>query len=370
MSTGPGQKKPSLATKARPQPPPLAERIFDEGHLFDFFQLVHLLERWQQAAAGIGGSGPYSGERLRFRPDPALVFSAADVLAVEAQKEPSSHTLLTICFMGLYGVASPSPVYFSELIGFSDVDAEPLTDFLDLFNHRLISFYYRAWVKYRYPYRYELGAEDEISRELLSFIGLGEPAVAVLARLPVWRLLRYIGLLAPQTRPPVSLCLLLTDYFGGVPVSIEELVPRWVTVPEDQRNQLGAANSSLGSDLTVGARVLDRAGKLRIVIGPLTYDEYRCFLPGTGKFQDLNALVRLWVHERLDYDFELRLHRHEVPQLQMTAEQPPQIGWTSWVLAGDGGLGQDPGVIFQRLRAEQYQGLAQGWDTVPNGGAS
>ena len=44
-----------------------------------------------------------------------------------------------------------------------------------------------------------------MSTFVLSFIGLGDPAVSCLAQLPVWRLMKYLGILAPQTRPPVSL---------------------------------------------------------------------------------------------------------------------------------------------------------------------
>jgi type VI secretion system protein ImpH len=340
MSPGPGQEESHLA-----------EQIFEAGYRFDFFQLVHLLEHWRPGRVPVGGGGRYQDERLRFRPDPGLDFSPADVRRVESEDGEPPLTRVVINFMGLYGVAAPTPTYLSELIGFANVDAEPLTDFLDLFNHRLISLYYRAWVKHRYPYRYQVGARDELSRCILSFIGLGEPAVSALARLPVWRLMKYLGLLALQTRPPVCLGLMIADYFGGIPVEIEEMSPRWIKVPEQQRNRLGEACSSLGSDLTVGERVLDRAGKLRVVIGPLSFADYQSFLPGTGKFRDLNALVRLWVGERLDYDFEIRIDRHEIPPLRMSAQQPPQMGWTSWVLTGDDGLDRDPAVVFQR---EQY----------------
>ncbi len=96
----------------------------------------------------------------------------------EKRREEEWAYRVVVTFMGLYGVAAPTPTYLSELVGFTDVDADPLVDFLDLFNHRLISLYYRAWVRYRYPYRYEPGGMDELSGYLLSFVGLGDPGRA------------------------------------------------------------------------------------------------------------------------------------------------------------------------------------------------
>ena len=39
-----------------------------------------------------------------------------------------------------------------------------LRDFLDIFNHRLISLFYRAWEKYRFPIAYERRDEDTFSQ--------------------------------------------------------------------------------------------------------------------------------------------------------------------------------------------------------------
>ena len=44
--------------------------------------------------------------------------------------------------------------------------------FLDIFNHRFITQYYRIWRKYNYPASFEAGAVDDISRCLLGLIGL------------------------------------------------------------------------------------------------------------------------------------------------------------------------------------------------------
>jgi type VI secretion system protein ImpH len=337
----------------------LKRTMLGEGYLFDFFQLVHLLETWLGRPVPIGRGGPYRAEGLRLRPDPSLTFSPADVRRVEEPSdadrgEDPRHPVpweyrITVNFMGLYGVASPTPVYLSELIGFTDVDADELTHFLDLFNHRILSLFYRAWLKYRYPWRYEPGGLDEVSGHLLSFIGLGDPDARARTGLPAARLLRYLGLLALRTRPPVGLKLLVSDHFGGVATRVEERIFRWVTIPPEGRNRLGEANSTLGVDLSVGEKVPDRAGKLRLSLGPLGFAEYLGFLPDQAKFRDTCALARLWVGERFDYDVELVVRREEIPEMRLDEGSFARLGWTSWVTSGPG-LAADPNIIFAGAR--------------------
>lgn len=339
----------------------LTRKIVEEGYLFDFFQLVHLLERWLDRPVPLGRVGPYRDEGLRLQPDASLTFPPSDVRRVETPRASDgtdddgrpipvdwSYRII-VHFMGLYGSAAPTPVYLTELIGSTDVDADELTDFLDLFNHRLLSLFWRAWVKYRYPYRWETGGEDEVSAQLLSYIGLNDPEARRRTGLSAGKLLRYLGLLSLRTRPPVGLRLMVSDYFGGVETRIEERMFRWVPVPPEGRNRLGQANATLGMDLTVGERVPDRSGKLRVSLGPLHFEEYLGFLPGTPKFRELCALARLWVADRFDFDVELVIRREEIPELQMAEGSGGRLGWTSWATSAPG-LAADPRIVFSSER--------------------
>jgi type VI secretion system protein ImpH len=326
----------------------LAARLLGEAYRFDFFQLVHLLETWHGRPVGRGG--PFRDEPLRLRPLASLGFPPADVAKVEEPDEVERghgarwRHRVVVQFMGLYGVAAPTPVYLTELISATDVDAEELTDFLDLFNHRILSLFYRAWAKYRYPYRYEAGGEDEVSHHLLSFLGLEDPEVRKRTGLPAARLLRYLGLLALRTRPPVGLQILLSDHFG-VAARVEERAFRWVPVPAERRNRVGEANSQLGVDVTVGERVPDRSGKVRLSLGPLHFEEYLGFLPGTPRFREVCALARLWLGQRFDFDVELVVRREEIPEARLGEDSLTRLGWTGWTTSNPG-LAADPRIVF------------------------
>lgn len=345
MSTGSGQAG-----------APLSRSFTAEGHRFDFFQLVYLLERWLDRPAAVGGRGPFDAEAIRFRPDPSLAFSPADVRRVEAAGEDerrrgeSWEYRVVVNFMGLYGVAAPSPVYFSELIGFEDVDPDPLVDFLDIFNHRVISLYFRAWLRYRYPYRYEVGGSDELSECLLAFLGLGDRVARGGLGVAPYRLLKYIGLLSLASKPPEALRRVLSDYLEGAPVMIEELVLRWVAVAPAHRNRLGVAASTVGSDLLLGERLPDRMGRMRVVVGPLGFHRFRELLPDGTLFGELCSLIELQQFKRFEYDVELRLRGPEVPALQVGGPGAAQLGWTSF-LCGKPGRAEDGVVRLQPARS-------------------
>ena len=359
----------------------LKESIHHEAFRFDFFQLVYLLERWRRGEQGrpdiygeaqepprIGHQGPLAAEALRLRPDRGLTFSPADVR--EAGPLPAKEDeqgeirrfdregeiyQVVVNFMGLYGFSTPSPIYLTELINSPEIDSGPLKEWLDLFNHRLISFYYRAWQKYRYPYRYEAGARDEVSAHILSFIGLRDPSVQDLTHLPIARLVRYVGLLAPRTRPLIGLRLLLADYFQIDSVRIKPWILRWVPVAAEQQNRIGFANSSLGQDMVLGSESPDRSGKFRVRMGPLAYEQYRSFLPDTERFRQLSALVHLWVGDRFDFDFEFILRREDIPEARMGGGEGAQLGWTGWVTSGPG-LDHDPSIIFPKRHPAPNRG--------------
>ena len=333
----------------------LQRSLEQEAYGFAFFQLVYLVERWLGAnRPALGTIGPPEREAISLRPDERLSFSPADVRRIEpivddAGNSDPERRRLVVNFMGLYGIAAPSPVYLTELLNYEDMDAEPLRDFLDLFNHRLLSLFFRAWQKYRYPYRYEPGAVDSFSSYVFSFAGLRENEVRRETHLPTPRLLKYTGLLGLPTRPLSGLRRLISDYFRLDSVRIRPWLLGWVEIEEGRQNRIGRDNCVLGKSLSLGERVPDRTSRFRVRIGPISYATFLEFLPNTEKFRQLCALVRLWVGERFDVDYELIIDRRQIPEAQLAEKSSMRLGWTGWITSGPG-LAKDPSVLFSACR--------------------
>ncbi len=313
----------------------MSDRLQRDWRRYEFFQLVQLLLRQQEGAAPPGGEGPASRENMRFRPAASLGFAASDVESVETLEPPGgegpSRFQVTVNFMGLYGPASPLPAHFTEDILWAGSEGEGARDFLDIFHHRLISFLYKSWEKYRYPIRFEPEAPDDLTKRVLCLMGMGTPGMREGSRLALVPLLRTAGLLGSRQRSAAGLECFLASHFEGVEVRVRSCIERWARIPDDQLMRLGRKRSRLGEDACLGARVRDRSSMFRIELGALTLERFRCFLPAHEEFARLVRLTRLYVTDPLDFDVVLYLRAPDVPALRLGEAAALPLGQMSWV---------------------------------------
>jgi type VI secretion system protein ImpH len=339
-------------------------RLLKCGWEFDFFQAVWLLERCREDKTPIGGRGPVAEERIRFRPHVSVGFPPTDVrriTAMQAEHDAEQRYRVDVTFMGLYGVSTPLPLHYAiEMLrsvepyspaepaggeqaeGASEgavtiskrgSDTNPTRDFLDIFHHRLVSLFYRAWTKYRYDVIFGMFGRDTITDYLLWLIGCPRRYDrSVLGVSPI-RLIRYAGLLTQHPKSAAGLEGLLFDYWDGVDIRIEQCIGRWVTLSVDDLNSIGTVNSTLGVDLTVGEQVYDRSGAFSISVGPVDWETYVSFLPCGERFAQTRALVQLYCSDPLAFTVEVKLHAREVPQMQLTSDdRAGRLGFTTWAL--------------------------------------
>jgi type VI secretion system protein ImpH len=327
-------------------PEPAAERAgrIEVARRAGFYPLMLLLERLLGDRAQVGTSTSPREESIRFRHDPRLEFSASDVSALRETIQPADPTdfaaeraplvEITTTFLGLTGAVSPLPQYLAEEVAQEDAEAPRLREFLDLFHHRMISFFHRARLRCDWPAGYRADQSDSWSRRALALLGrerAGDPGGP-----PAWKLLRWAPLLAERCVPAPGLAAALEDSLApdleGAGVLIEELVGAWVEISAPEQNRLGRSASRLGRDLVIGRRVFDRAGKFRVVVGPLSRRGFARF----GEPEPLRRIaeaVRALVVEPLDYEVVLWLSPEAVPRLVLSSRGETRLGRNSW-LAG------------------------------------
>jgi type VI secretion system protein ImpH len=328
----------------------LVERLQKEGHHFAFFQAVYLLEQYCSSVgkiAHVGEQGPANIECIRFRPDVSMAFPLSDIVSVEKTDVGGSAAprfMVTTSFFGLYGSNSPLPDFYAEEILQADYDETNVRDFLDLFHHRLLSLLYRCWLKYHYHIQFLPNGEDDFSRRIFSLAGMGTSGLKEQLKIPAVRLLRYVGLFMQQNRSASGLECLLSDYFNGIPVNIEQCVGRWVKISVEDQSFLGKNNSQLGAKVTIGEMVFDRSGKFRITINVTNYQEFKRFLPNGDYFLSVKEIASAYLPAPLDFEVELILSGSEVPKLDLGSGDA-QLGWTGWLTSET--LEEDVSVIFQ-----------------------
>jgi type VI secretion system protein ImpH len=327
------------AESGRPDPP-LEDVLFEEGHGFDFFQAVRVLERVYPDRAPVGRDARPADEVVRFRSYTTLSFPPSAIHEITRAADGRAPAAMAVAFMGLTGPLGVLPRHYTELlIERARAKDLALRDFLDLFNHRLISLFYRAWQKYRFPVAYEharaAGAgHDPFTLGIFDLVGMGTPGLRERLALDDEALVFYAGLLAQHPRSANALENLLADYFG-VRVAVTQFVGAWLPLAEENRSRLGPgdANNVLGESAVIGSRVWDQHAKFLLRIGPLPYARFCDFLPSGGALPALAQLPLLFVGHEADFDVQLVLEAGEVPRCRLgdVSARAPRLGWSSWL---------------------------------------
>jgi len=305
-----------------------------EPYRFEFFQAIRLLERLAPDRKPLGRFTNPSDEVARLGAHPSLSFPASEIQSIDwPEGKPPS---LAVNFMGVTGPQGPLPHFYTTLI-LSRLRSgdKTLRDFLDLFHHRMLSFFYQAWEKYRFAVSYERGERDRFSHHLLDLIGLGTAGLQERLSVPDDAFLFFAGILGQRPHSAHALELLLNDYFE-VPFQVIQLVGGWFRLDNSTECCIGERSTpseQLGLGAVVGDEVWNQQARARIRIGPLDLENYLDFLPNGSAHEPLRALLRFWTNDEIDFEVQLILNREEVPSCQLGAEgeAAPQLGWVTWM---------------------------------------
>ncbi len=325
-----------MATQSRTTGPPLAQELFDEPFRFDFFQAVRLLERIHTDRLPVGQDADCVREVVHFRTRQTLSFPACEIhdLTQDPENDGSPPEMM-VSFMGLTGPLGVLPHQYTELLmdraRYRDT---ALWNFLDIFNHRLISLFYRAWEKYHFPIAYERSGDDQFTAYLFDLIGMGTTGLRGRLSFKDQGLLFYGGLIAQRPHSATAIGAIAGDYFG-VPANVVQFPGEWLKLA-DNVTSLGSANSELGVSTIAGERVWCDQSKFRLRIGPMSLREFTSFVPVGPAYRPLTEMVRLLVGREFEFDAQLVLKSDEVPFSVLGMDQNgPRLGWTSWLKTCD-----------------------------------
>jgi len=322
----------------------LRTMLDEEPFRVEFFQAVRLLERIEKDRRPVGYFMPPGTEAIRFAAHTTLAFPPSQLY--ELTRGEDGQLRLVVQFMGLCASITIMPTAYSEymLLLLKNKDTA-MRDFFDIFNHRMISLFYRGWEKYRFFIGYEGREEDGLTPRMLDFMGLGTEGMRNRSVLPDEAFLAYNGLLGRHTRSAAGLKQILEDYFE-VPITIVQFAGTWRALPPENQSTftgMNRASEKLGVGTVVGTEVWDHHGRIRIRIGPVGFEDYVSFLPGPGAYQDLEAWVRFYSSGQYEAEVQLILKREEAPscELGLRGKKEPRLGLASWLKTRP--LAVDPG---------------------------
>ncbi|SAL79441.1 type VI secretion protein [Caballeronia peredens] len=286
---------------------PLLQALLDHATQMNFYRFCELMELAAPDAAPIGTTDSPATEPVRFRSRARLGFPSREIDRVEIDDDhPHDPPTVRTTFLGLYGVDARMPSYFVDEVTQNRDGVEPLSAFLDLFHHRILTQHYRVWRKYRYPVGFRQGGSDVVSRSLLSFAGLGLSAWpnAASSTMDPRKLMSMLGIVAQKTRTAEGLAGVLQHAVPDASITVEEFYPVW-------RELTDIEPAALGEQCLLGRGFYDRSNAVRVIITPDTREMVLELTPGNRAYRDVMTLLRFY----LGYEGEAHIEMHVRPEL-------------------------------------------------------
>ena len=324
---------------------------------YDFFRVVRALQAALPELPLIGTSRTPQEDPIRFGQRPALAFSPSSLDELIPGEPPK----LYVNFLGLLGPGGPLPLHLTQYairrqLGHRGEDTgdtkrapspdggNPLgegykdhafADFLDIFHHRMLSLFFRAWAVSQRAVDLDRANHQRFLFFLAALFGeanadldselFGDGDV-----IPLQAKAYYAGRLSCPERNAEGLAAVMQDYFG-IATSVQEFVARWFDLPPGDWFRLGSMQDigRLGQNVIVGSKVWMARLSFRIRMGPMSFRDYCRFLPTGNTFQRLKSWVINYCGTELLWDLQLVLRAAEVPTIRLG--KAGLLGWTTWL---------------------------------------
>ena len=303
----------------------------ERPHDFDFFQSLRRIECLNPDKPRLGRAQRPVDEPVRLGQDVFMNFAPAPIASFgkgEADRAPRLDQRIFGCF----GPNGPLTLHLTDFVRERVLHHGDRTfvRFADVFHHRLLELFYRAWASAQPTVNLDRPGEDRFAVFVGSLVGIGSPGTRNRDATGDFVKLFFSGALVRQVRNADGLQSILSGYFQ-LPVAIEQFVGHWMPLPQGDCTRLGSrtAGAQLGVGAVLGSRVWDRQHKFRVRFGPLTLAQYEAFLPGGKALPRLVALVRQYLCFELEWDAQLVLKRTQVPRTRLGIYG--RLGWTTWV---------------------------------------
>jgi type VI secretion system protein ImpH len=306
------------------------DRLNSKPHQFTLFAALRLLEQLYPERPRLGEGRRAGDDAVRLAQPPHLIFAPADIAALGSAHNGSPR--LEQYVFGVFGPNGALPLHLTEYAFERAAHrGDPgVSDFINAFQHRFISLFYRAWADGDPVVNLDRPSSDRFLRYVGALVGLASPTARASAPLASRAALGRAALFGQRTRSAEVLERALSDHFA-LQVRIRQFVPGWLEIPAEARTRLGAREGgmSLGSGATLGARTWQCQHQFEIGVGPLRYAEFERFLPVAPAFKELAGVVRLATNDEWAWQLRLTLAAGETPGVSLGPGA--RLGWTSWL---------------------------------------
>ncbi|SUB29244.1 type VI secretion protein [Yersinia pseudotuberculosis] len=291
-------------------PSRLITRLKRDIGQINFYRFCQLLEQ-QPGTLPLGSTNSPADDPVRFRPHPGMGFPVSELKALEG--------------------------------------------FLDIFNHRFMTQFYRIWRKYSYPATFESGGTDNTSQSLLGLIGMGIPGSQQHFATPTSRFLALLGVMRQpgRTAEGVQALVRLLAPFTEADVTPHCLRRVRLTSPMAFADE---GVNWLDGYTVLGDEAIDANSQLLISLHTSDRDEARNWLPDGLLYTDFLVLLRVYLGWRYRACIQLTVATRLLPVLVLD-DTPVRLGLTG-VLGLDDATQSDDIPEYYTVELGHYSGLA------------
>jgi len=360
--------------------------IFIDYKYYSFYKAVEHLEYFF-AKKSLGETLDPDEENIRFAVRPDLGFPATDIVDLKSSND--NQVSMEISFLGLVGPSGVLPSWYNELAieldkkikqTFNEFKKSPpdetqrrkykiferllklkkienwqtnqaddfdqginlhssLSDFFNIFHHRLITFYYLAWRKTKLP-----GFNQQIDTQLLSFAGLNSSRMIKKLNMPSDIIKWRCGLFS-RNNPSAKSVEIILQGITKTNVSIKPFIERQIIIPKDELTVVGCSKFKLGKNTICGKRYWDCQSLFQVIIGPMNYKQFEYYIPNGNMHLNLFKMIQTITGPEYEFEIVLLLKNEEVPDLK-TGAMNLRLGYNTWLKKESKKLDNHPKLFF------------------------
>jgi len=324
----------------------LSQRLRRDPQAFEWLQALLLLEREQPQADSLGSGTSPQAEALKLRGPLTPLFAASQIESLE--EIPGEPLTLISPMFGLGGPDGPLPYAYQEWLQqrARAKDHAP-AEFLDLFQHRLLSLLYKVMRKHRIALGFTTPGASPVQAQLRALTGLLPKSLQERQAIPDCAVLACTALYADGRRSLAGFAAIVREQFA-VAVELSAYEGAWREIPRASRSVMkaGGRNLQLGRSAVAGTRVWDEHAGIRLTLGPLSSAQAGRFLPDGETHPALASLAALYFGP--DLDVKLVLLVRGAGPLQLGRQTPVLLSW-------NGGLQRQTSLAVQRIETRLRQ---------------
>lgn len=338
-----------MATLTRRSDSTVANLLFTQPYEFEYYQSIRILAALRPEAQPFGESEHPKDDPVQIQSRISYAAPASDIFSLYPNRLYDRPPLMTINFLGIAGIQGPLPQPYTDLIveRLRHKDTA-FRDFLDIFNHRYASFWYRLQKKHTPGLEMVPPERTSVGKAILDLAGLVNIDIQKSLGVHTRSILHFTPLFWQRQRNAAGLQKLLRGYFK-INMHLEEFKGAWCAAPQEDWSRIGKSgqHQRLGVSTLLGRRSWNQASGVSLQLTELTWQQYLTHLPGGQGHAELLSLARFYCG--LVHTLQLwgSIRHQDIPASVLTGNF--KLGQTTWLTRGKGqGFKHDPQVLLAK----------------------